>query len=130
MNPVAAAIAAAAQATRQVAGETVRYRRGETYTDADPVAVFSHSGYDHVDHDGRTTRELVDDVLLAAEALSIAGQVLEPEVGDVVERTLGDRVLHHEVLPPAGGASAWSYRDPSRLQLRLHTKHIGTEHLP
>ena len=127
MNPVAAAIAAAQAATLAVAGVSVRYRRGNTFTDADPQAVFSRTSLDRVGHDGLTTQEHVEDVLLSASAIVFAGIVSDPDEGDVVERTLGEWIEHHQVLPPSNGGAAWSFRDANHSQVRLHTKLIARE---
>ncbi|MEM8738650.1 MAG: hypothetical protein AAGG38_09260 [Planctomycetota bacterium] len=130
MNPVAQAIAAAHQATHRVAGVTVRYRRGDVYTDLDVAAVPSANRFEESDHAGLKTLLHVRDYLILAANVVFENQKTEPEAGDVIEEVIGDQVYHFEVMSPGGAASAWNYRDTARSQIRLHTKLVATEALP
>ncbi len=126
MNPIQQAAAAAHQAVARVAGVRVRYRRGDTYTDADPPAVPARSTFESQDRDGLITQAHVRDYLLLADDLTIDGVVIEPEDGDLIEETIGETTHEFMVLGPGGQAAAWIYRDPSRSQLRVHTKLVDS----
>ena len=49
-----------------------------------------------------------------------------PQSGDRIREPAGTQTLVYEVLA-YGDEPPWRYVDPHRLQVRFHTKQIGTE---
>jgi hypothetical protein len=66
------------------------------------------------------------DFLIAASALSLGGEPVEPQPGDKVKESAGGKVLVYEVMAP-GKEPCWRWSDPFRRTLRVHTKQVGEE---
>ena len=64
------------------------------------------------------------DFIVPAEDYQFAGEVCEPQRGDIIEKTLGADTLRYEVLGP-GKERVFRYCDSYRTLLRIHTQLIG-----
>lgn len=65
------------------------------------------------------------DFLVTAADLVLAGQRVEPTVNDKLEHTFGGTKFTYEVLAQPG-VKSFSYCDPNRVAMRIHTKLVGT----
>ena len=66
------------------------------------------------------------DYLVPAADLVLAGQATLPLKGDRIKETQDGKVFVYEVLAP-GHEPHFTFSDPYRKTLRIHTKFIGTE---
>ncbi|NIA06916.1 MAG: hypothetical protein GWP14_04625 [Actinobacteria bacterium] len=66
------------------------------------------------------------DFLILTVDLVLAGQATEPQRGDRIKETSGNKVYVYEVLAP-GKEDCWRFSDPYRKTLRIHSKHVDTE---
>ena len=103
------------------ASQSVTYRRG-----TDSVVVSASIGstrFEQEDRDGLVVRSQVRDYLIDVADLVLSGGAIEPEVGDLIEETVGSQTHVYQVLP-LGGEPAWRYSDPYRKTYRIHTKRV------
>jgi hypothetical protein len=100
-------------------GEAVTYTQGATSL-AGVLALVGQSEFEEVGGDGALVSRTTTDFLIAAGELS----GLTPQRGDRITRSLGNRTLVYEVLPP-GGAPPWRWSDPGQTRRRIHTKLIS-----
>jgi len=114
------ATAALDVALTQATGEAVTLTRGEK-TSADVPARVSKVSQ-HVLDDGDLQVDVeVWDFLILTENYLIDGVPVQPARGDRITRT--GKV--YEVVPADGGIPAFSYCDPGRILMRVHTKPTG-----
>ena len=106
----------------------VRYRRGDLEVQVNATigrTVFrDENGY------GTGTHHVSRDFLIRGEDLVLGGQRVEPEAGDEVLEPGETLTRVHEVMSPTRDDPAWRYSDPTRVTLRIHTKHTGQEPTP
>jgi len=117
MNPVQAAMAAAAKAVRQVRGETVTYSRGAVSVFVTAVRGFTAwektAPYQGVRVGDRSTDWIID-----AASLVVSGTQWTPQRGDEIEV---DGVTFR-VMPYGPDNQFWQYHDRERTVFRIHTK--------
>ena len=111
-------------ATRASRGLTVTYSR-----DGSAVQVAAIPGQTRItaeDASGLTISARRRDWIIRAADLVLDGEVVLPEVGDLVRLTVGDEVQVFEVQRLAGEAHYYAQDDLGQV-LRVHTNQIGTE---
>ena len=102
----------------------VTYQRG-----SDSVEVAATVGKTEFEIDGGygvVERFVSRDFLVAAADLTLAGEPVEPQPGDRIRETVGQKVHVHEVMAP-GKEPCWRWSDPYRATLRVHTKEVDVE---
>jgi len=107
------------------ASRTVTYRRDER-----SVAVAATMGrrtYEVPAAYGASMRVEAMDFIVTAADLVLAGVRTEPEAGDRICVTEGDRVQVYEVAAPASEMNHAEAADPYGIAWRIHTKYMGTE---
>lgn len=82
------------------------------------------SKFERVDENGIVVGDTAVDFIINTADLILSGSETLPQLGDMIYLTLGDKVLHFEVLE-LGFASHYSV-SPLRNSLRVHTKHVDT----
>lgn len=126
MSAFSNAIAGGLKSIRQVAGETVRYVRGEQEI-AELSAVLGKSDFVGTDSEGVTvTATAIDWIVEAAELVfDDAEETFLPEMGDQIEHTIGEVVNTYEVQPGADN-EVWKYCDEQgQTTIRIHCKRMG-----
>jgi len=66
------------------------------------------------------------DFLILISHLVLAGQAIEPQRGDRIKETSGNKVYVYEVLAP-GKEDCWIFSDDYRNTYRIHTKQVDVE---
>jgi hypothetical protein len=103
---------------------TVGYHRGKDSVDVRAAigkSVFAvESGY--------AVLERIEsrDYLVPAADLVLNGETTLPLRGDRIKETDGEKVFVYEVMAP-GKEPHFTFSDPYRKTLRIHTKHVATE---
>lgn len=65
-------------------------------------------------------------IVVTADDLVIAGQVIEPKKGDYVYLTQGAEIQKYQVMP-YHNEREWQWTDPFKVQRRVHTKIVNTQ---
>lgn len=117
----------ASKSIAAVAGIPVTYRRGANAIPltATPAAV----KYDVVDGEGNLLENVRGwDWKIAAADLLLAGQPIEPQRGDYIERSVNGVTISHEVNYPTGSGKdqPWTFEDTSATYYVIHTKIVKT----
>lgn len=125
MNLVDRGFATSHRATLKVAGVDVRYKRGDTYTDADLSAIPAQANAETQGFDGTKFNIRQSDFIIDADDLLFSSVVSEPVDGDIVEQTIGSTVYTFKVLPLFGSGPSWIYHDQARTKIRLHAQLVN-----
>lgn len=106
----------------QVLGTSVRIRRGAWTSEL--VTAEAHVT-NHEVLDDETGRTIVQsrDFLIATTDYTVAGTVVAPQEGDVIEETINGTACQFHVLPIAG-RDAFEPVEPARRQWLVRTKEI------
>lgn len=100
-------------------GRAVTFRRG-----ADSVSITATVGatpFIDEAQDGYTIQWESRDFILSSADLILSGDVVQPQVGDVFEQTIGSDVCTFLVVAPING-QCFRYADAARQTIRIHTK--------
>ncbi len=111
------------QQRTQFMSRSVTYCRGETSVEVQTTI----GKWTFEIDDGTGILERIDsrDFLILTADLVLAGEVTEPQRGDRIRETCGDKVYVYEVLAP-GREDCWRFSDPYRKTLRIHTKQVDS----
>ena len=104
--------------------ETVSYTRGETCVEVQ--ATIGKTDFEVDNGTGILQRIESRDFLILAADLVLAGQAIEPQRGDRIRETSGDKVYIYEVLAPEN-EDCWRHSDPFKKTLRIYTKQVDVE---
>ncbi|TWT63191.1 hypothetical protein [Rubinisphaera italica] len=110
------------RAHKKLNGFAVLYKRGELT--CSPIATVGNTRRDQQFHDGHISRKQIRDFLIDAAELIIDNIPVEPELDDLIEETVGDRVYVYRVVSPGGNEEPFRYSDRHRLTWRLHVELI------
>ena len=112
---------------------TIRSQYGLTVTysrDTDDIenlaAAVGRSTFEGTNNEGLITQAQVRDYLIAAAYLVISDAQIEPRPGDTIAEVIGTTTHTYEVVAPQPDEPCYSYSDPDKTQLRIHTKLRGT----
>jgi len=114
------------QIARDSCGLTVTYHRGASSVEV--TAVAGQTPQELVDSHGTVIRQEVRDFIIEAAAIDFgdgAGPV-EPQPGDRIKERR-DYTLHLYDVMPLGNAPCFEEVPPQGVNLRIHTKAVGTE---
>jgi hypothetical protein len=103
---------------QEAAGEEVTYRRGNRFVTLTGVPGRRRNSVT-LDESAAMTADLLDWLFRASE-LVIEGAEVRPERGDLIERTVGDKVHTFEVW--SDGSVDRYDRDPLQTVIRVRTK--------
>lgn len=109
----------AAQRKAHLAREVTYQRGAESVT---LLAMPGRTRFEQVDQHGILHVLESRDYIVAAADLALG----LPQSGDRIREPAGTQTLVYEVLA-FGDEPPWRYVDPHRIQVRIHTKQIGTE---
>lgn len=102
------------------AGTEITYARGVDSVNL--TAVRGTTRAETSDGEGNmTVRTVIDDWIIEAAELVLAGELTEPEDGDEIRLTEGEATYVYKVLPIAG-EPCFRPSDPFGKRLRIHTK--------
>ena len=104
--------------------ETVTYHRGTDWVEVQ--ATIGKTEFEVDKGTGILQRIESRDFLILAADLILAGQEIEPQRGDRIRETCGDKVYVYEVLAPEN-EDCWRHSDPFKKTLRIHTKQVDVE---
>ena len=122
MNPIQFARNVSRQVHKRLGGVYVQIERDEVLSDPILVTVgYSKSFEDDLEVIRAEYRQA--DFLFNAKDYTVNGVVTEPEIGDVIYRTVGGDALAFEVEPYNSEFVAL-YEDNDRQVIRVHTKEI------
>lgn len=119
MSRFADLIAKGLERIREVAGETVTYRRGAQSVSV--TAVTGRSEYSTVDETGMPVANQSRDFLVPTDGFELGGSPVEPKVGDVIEEQDGQT----HFVTALGDGQPWQWSDAARTTMRIHTKERG-----
>jgi hypothetical protein len=116
MSLMGEALGIHASTLMRAAGETITYVRGTNTISV--TAVPGQSTFDEVASDGEVRSQMKTiDWLVVPSVLKIGGMPIEPQRGDQVIRSDGQKF---DVLPGAGN-TAWQWSDSRMTFYRIHT---------
>jgi hypothetical protein len=104
---------------KESGGRSITYCRGSIRVSITAVPKLEET--EVIDEDGFGTGAQLDDFLIEASDLVVAGAVTLPRAGDRIE--MGSDTF--EVVPPSGTEKAFETYDVSGTILEVHTKRIG-----
>lgn len=107
-------------AIRQLTAISVVYRRGDGWVRV--CAVPGRSIIEATDGYGVSVKHRTRDYIFEASELMINGSLVEPQRGDVVEESVGNKTYEYEVTRPDGGDEVYRYGDHGRTTVRVHAK--------
>jgi hypothetical protein len=111
-------------AARASRGLVVSYSRNGSA--AQITAIPGQTRVTAADESGLTIQAKRRDWIISAADLILAGEVVLPEVGDLIRLTVGQEVQVFEVQRLAGEAHYYAQDDLGQV-LRIHTRQIDTE---
>jgi hypothetical protein len=103
---------------QQSLARPITYRRGGLSVVA--KATVGRTNYEIDEGNGVMVRSQSRDYVMRAADLVLGGVRVVPQRGDRIEESPD---LVHEVVSVAG-QNEWSYADPSRVLMRIHTKEV------
>ena len=106
------------------ASRTVTYSRGEESVELS--ATMGSTTYEVADEYGFNVEAKAMDFLVTAAELVMGGRQSDPEAGDKIRVTVGNRIKVYEVMD-LGAAGHYRPSDPQETTLRIHTKQVDTE---
>ena len=106
--------------------QTVTYKRG--IQSVSIQATFASQILRTSDGQGNSKIERPDaDFVFTTADLNFGSGVVEPAAGDIVQVVFGAVTKQFKLMPMAGGSEpAWRYCDAYQIEVRCHTKFIGT----
>lgn len=122
MNPVAAAIAVAQEASRRLKAERVVIQRDDLSVEVEAIQGTTAFRMDTVEQGNVLVRSV--DFLIDVRRYEFAGQLVTPEEGDRVLVQRPQSIETYECLP-FGAEPAWRFSDSFQQQYRIHTKRVA-----
>lgn len=121
VNPFSAAFAVVEQAARDLAGETVTYRRGDD--EIEIVAVVGSHPEVTLDAKGVQVTVRQIDFVIAVAAINFGSGATEPQAGDEIDRTVAGSTETYRV---AANSDDRGYRrsDPDKQTWRVHAERV------
>ncbi len=110
--------------TKAHASQSVVYRRADAFV---PLSASTgETEQDVQDTDGFTITHTSVDWLITAADLVLNDVTVLPEIGDLIEQTIGAKTFTYKVLPMEGEEKHWRYTEEiTKTMLRVHTKLVS-----
>lgn len=126
MNSSDRHIAKSYEAIFRVNGVKVVYERGtgpSIDSTGEITAARARSNAQRMDASGITTDVFIEDWLIYADVLVLAGSRIEPQKGDRIKQVDDQgRTWVYEVMSRSSGDPCYRWSDPARTVRRIHTK--------
>ena len=110
------------QTLASTGGVSIRYVRGDDAVDL--TAVPGSTDYETETSGGIFESHTARDYLVLAEDLKIGGERVRPKRGDEIRETVAGEEVTFPVMA-LGGSRHYSFSDPHRQILRVHTKQVN-----
>ena len=119
---LASSLESSFRAMATAAGVAIRYVRGDDVVDL--TAVPGTTDFETETSSGMFESHQARDYLILADDLSLGGASVKPKRGDEIRETVAGEELTFPVMA-LGGSRHYSYSDPYRKILRVHTKQVN-----